>query len=174
MFEITFISKLSYKNSSANWFYPCRNGPFEHLISYFVIFFITGFLSFSSFSSLNLYCRVPCFYWQSGNFNRNSVMVVSSIMTIDFSFKWGTAERLQQEARGMERSRSTSKALFKLWIMENIGKNQFNCISRCLSNRRGRTGKASNQSITSKWQHEKSMPSKNKCTWETTKKREKT
>lgn len=85
-------------------------------------------------------------------------------------YSWATATG----SKGSGEEQITLKALFKLWIMENVGKNQFSCINRCLSSRRGRAGKTSNQSITSKWQHEKSMLSKNKCTWEITKKREKT
>lgn len=99
-------------------------------------------------------------------------MMVSSIMMIDFNFTSKVQlTNCSREARGMERSSSSLKALFKLRIMENVGKNQFNCISMCLNNRRGRTGKASNQNVSSKWQHEKSMPSEYKCTRETTKKR---
>lgn len=73
-------------------------------------------------------------------------MMVSSIMMIDFNFNSKVqVSNYSREARGMDRSSSALKALYKLWIMENVGKNQFNCISRCLKNRRGRTGKASNQ-----------------------------
>lgn len=105
MFEITFIGKLSYKSSSASWFYSCSDGPIEYLVSYFVIFFFNfGFQSFSSFYSLKLCCRVLCLYWQSDHFHSNSVMIVSPIMLIDFNFnselQLSNCSRKQAEWRG--------------------------------------------------------------------------
>lgn len=43
----------------------------------FYNFLTFGFLSFSSFCSLKLFCSIPCSYWQSDNFSKSSVMMVS-------------------------------------------------------------------------------------------------